>query len=165
MPYRFILLLILISNFVFANNEKIILHSAPVGMEALSVNPKEHKNLQKYKGRHGLREYCYSNNNGFITYIYNILGQGYILSKTNEKNRICNNTKIIAKNAIGISLNMKRKKIEGLLGIKIKSNQQDVIWQSSAKINGTQLDIQTYATFKFSRERLVYLSVFTIETY
>jgi len=166
MPLRFLLLLVLVVNFIFANDEQIIYSSAPEGMKLLSVNLKEHKNVKEYKGRHGLKEYCYSSNNVFITYSYNLLGHGYILSNENEEKRTCTKSnKITAKNAMGISLNMEKEKIENLLGIKIKSTSQDIIWQFKAEINGLEFDVQTYARFKFINDRLSYLSVFTTETH
>ncbi len=165
MLHRFILLL-LISSYIFASDEQIILSSAPDGIKFLAVNLKEHKDVKEYNGHHGLKEYCYSKNGRFITYSYNLLGEGYLLSNVNEENRTCIKTnKVIAKNAIGMSLNMDKNKIEELLDIKIKNNPQDVIWQSKKEINGLPFDVQTYATFKFTNDKLVYLSVFTTETY
>ncbi|MBQ0775915.1 MAG: hypothetical protein KBT87_14690 [Gammaproteobacteria bacterium] len=163
--HRLLFLMVMISSFALASDEKIIPSAAPQGMDALTVNLKGHEGTQEYKGGHGLKEYCYSNN-GFITYSYNLLGKGYILSTTNDENRICNSTnkKPIAKNAIGISLKMQKNEIEKILGINITNDHQVVIWQTKTEIKGVPYDLQTYATFKFIKGQLVYLSVFTTET-
>lgn len=157
------LLLVAFTGFVSAN-ELVILEKAPVGIDALATPINAHR-APKSKGSHRLVEYCYKSDS-YVVYSTNLLGFGYQLSEVKPENLQCvlPNTELIAKNKIGMYVGMSKQEIEKLIGNIQISNEQNVVWQSKALVNGINYDVQTYAKLKFKNSRLVWLSVFTTET-
>jgi hypothetical protein len=160
--FRLLILLAFTSNVALAA-EQVIKTKEPNGFSDLSQEIADFSDTKQYKGHHGLKEYCYSNN-GFITYSQNLLGHGYNLSTQNPENRECADRDIIASNKFGIYLNMPKQKIEELLQLKLESEKSIIIWHSPVYYSGVEYTRQVYATFTFTNDKLSTLDVFTTET-
>jgi len=117
-------------------------------------------------GAHGLKEYCYKTESGYVVYSSNRLGEGYSFASENPVGKRCvvSSGKINERNLMGLSIGSTIEDSSKLLGVELQEGKNTIVWHYQRAIRNQPYDDMTTLNITIRNRSIYVLDLFNTVT-